>query len=229
MGGGLRPSHPITLDNQTQILRAKSRNLSRSCTIPTFPNGPPSAIPDHPPVIPDPDLGPMYTSPPTTNALSPPTTNPSSPAPIPRHSRPSPNVIPSEVEESKPFMHNPDLPKRPPVRHPRPPTRHPRPRSGTCYYTSVTPDHHREPATHPSSPTPIGNLPRHQKNRYSRATRQRTPTRSLFQNLHSTTSSPFWEWMTRSSTGFVAHIPISYEFRLRPHTNPISPVREETF
>ena len=38
----------------------------------------------------------------------------------PCHSRPSPNVIPSEVEESKPFIHNPHRPKRPPVRRPRP-------------------------------------------------------------------------------------------------------------
>ena len=111
--------------------RAKSRNLSRSCTIPTFPNGPPS-------VTPDPDRGPMYTSPPTTNALSPPTTNPSSPAPIPRHSRPSPNVIPSEVEESKPFMHNPHLPKRPPSVIPDHPP--------------VIPDPDREPAATPKKP-----------------------------------------------------------------------------
>ena len=42
----------------------------------------------------------------------------------PCHSRPSPvipgPVIPSEVEESKPFIHNPHRPKRPPVRRPRP-------------------------------------------------------------------------------------------------------------
>ena len=78
-------------------------------------------------------------SPPTTHALSPPTTRPSSRMPIPRHSRPSPNVIPSEVEESKPFIHNPHLPKRPPVRHPLTPTRHPRPRSGNCHHTCHVP------------------------------------------------------------------------------------------
>ena len=146
-----RPPFPVIPDPPQMSFRAKSRNLSRSCTIPTFPNGPPSAIPDHPPVISDPDREPATTHP------SPPTT-----------------------------IANPQ------------PIRHPRLRSGTCYYTSVTPDHHREPATHPSSPTthpssptPIGDLPRHQKNRYSRATRQRAPTRSLFQNLHSTISSPF--------------------------------------
>ena len=61
-----------------------------------------------------------------------PRSHPPSSTPIPRHSRPSPNVIPSEAEESKPFLHNPHLPKRPPARHPRP--------------------------TYPSSPTPIGDL-----------------------------------------------------------------------
>ena len=46
-------------DPPQMSFRAKSRNLSRSCTIPTFPNGPPSVTPDHhrepatPPVIPD--------------------------------------------------------------------------------------------------------------------------------------------------------------------------------
>ena len=81
---------------------------------------------------------------PTTHAPSPPATHPSSRMPIPHHSRPSPNVIPSEVEESKPFMHNPHLPKRPPVRQSLP-------RSGTCCHSrhvlhTVVPGKSRNPS-----------------------------------------------------------------------------------
>ena len=162
-----------------------------------------------PSAIPDPDRGPMYTSPPTTNALSPPTTNPSSPAHIPRHPRPSPNVIPSEVEESKPFMHNPHLPKRPPIRHPRPTTH------------SVTPDHHREPATHPSSPTThpssptlIGDLPRHQKEPlFSR----HTPTDA---DKESVSESPLNNILSFLGVGdpFVNRIRRSHSNFLRVHT-----------
>ena len=60
-------------------------------------------------------------SPPTTHVpVTPDHTRPCRPRPHTRHSRPSPNVIPSAAEESKPFIHNPHRPKRPPVRRPRP-------------------------------------------------------------------------------------------------------------
>ena len=89
-----RPPFPVIPDPPQMSFRAKSRNLSRSCTIPTFPNGPrpssptthpssptpigdlllhirhprppsrtrnTSVIPDHTPVIPDPDREPAAT------------------------------------------------------------------------------------------------------------------------------------------------------------------------
>ena len=87
-----------------------------------------SDLPSPPTTIADP----KHIRHPRPHTLSAPTTHPSPPAPILRHSRPSPNVIPSEVEESKPFMHNPHLPKRPPVRHLLP-------RPGTCYHTRHVP------------------------------------------------------------------------------------------
>ena len=97
--------------------RAKSKNLSRPYTIPAFLNLPTT---HHIPVIPDTVHRPLLRLSSSGRNPGPGRGNvtPIIPASI-RHPRPSPNVL-SEVEESKPSIHNPHLRKRPPSVIPNP-------------------------------------------------------------------------------------------------------------